>query len=202
MNVKWLLPCTIATLVFCAAANAGQDHWYVSLGAGKYFPDKGPDAFARKLDDGLTADLRFGVAPLRNLAVELGVTGYRAEGELPPVNVTRSTIHLVETTGVRVSVKGLWPLAHDRLVPFAGVGFGYYFVNVDIKDPPSSSREAKDQDFGEHAVAGMTFAATPGFGFGIEYEHVWLSPGSTRMFPPPDVDVGGDMARLFAQFRW
>ena len=193
----------LAMLLFCSAASADEGPLYTSLALGRFYPDSS-DAFVGKLDDGLAAELRFGYRPIPWGALELGAAGYRAERDLPPVDVTETTLRNLKTTALRFTFKGMLPLADGRFTLFAGAGYGRYWVKIDYKDPPSTDHSGSDAYDGKHLVAGGTWRMTAHTALGLEYERLSQGPDNVGPLGPqdPDIQFGGYMARLALEYRW
>lgn len=189
-NLKWAL----AVAVLCAggAAAAEGPAGYVGLAAGHFWPATG--GMPKEQGTGPIGELRLGWRATERLTLEASVGGFHVDGDQPPVNVTETTLGGLDATWLSVTVKGSQDLAGNRVRAFAGGGAGQYRFDAHLKDPPSTRRDASDDDLGVHLVGGLEFDATRRIGLGLEYRWVSVSPEG--------VELGGNGALLSAVVRF
>jgi opacity protein-like surface antigen len=182
-HIAWKVAAVvIAALValWSTRARAEGESWYGGVAAGRFSPD---DASAngpkKELEPGPIGELRIGLrtpmGPSANwgLAAEMALGGFHAEGDMPPVDVTETTMQTLSATWLGTTLKGWHRLGSDRLRVFGGLGVAYYRFDAGLKDPPSTRRDASETDLGAHLVAGVEFDLTSRIGIGLEDR--WVS---------------------------
>jgi opacity protein-like surface antigen len=184
---------------------------YAAFAAGRFWPDdtstNGPK---KEVGAGPIGELRIGwraqmdPAATWGLAVELAIGGFHAEGDMPPVDVTETTMQTLSATWLGTTFKGWHRLGSDRARIFGGLGVAHYRFDAGLKDPPSSRRDASETDIGAHVVGGFEFDLTPRFSLGLEDR--WVSvKANESVFGTGNAAVyaaGGNAPLLSAVYRF
>jgi len=197
--MKWMR-CLVAVLavMFLRTEVFADDpgRWYVAVKAGSYHPDTSNDGIVKKLDAGFIGEIGAGYLVTRNLAVEAGFMTCKAEQTLPAADVAESTIRGVSAAAFLLTLRGVLPLANDRVEISAGAGIGSYQLDVEIKDPPPPpvNRTESRSETGYHFTVGADYNVTRRIALGLEYKWFSVKPEST--------ELGGDALSLGVRYRF
>ena len=184
----------VAALCGAGTAAAQDQPWYAGVAGGRLWPETSDDGLRKEQKPGPIGEVRIGWRASPGIAVEGAFGGFHVEDNLPPVDVSETTLGSLSATWFAATVKVARRAGSDRLRAFAGGGVGQYRFDAHLKDPPSTRREASEKEFGMHLVGGVEFDATRRIGLGLEYR--WLSIESEG------VELGGGAALINAVYRF
>lgn len=197
--MKWMRCLTAVLAVMFLGSDVFADdpgRWYVAARAGTYSPSTSDNGLINKLDPGMTGEVGVGYLFSRNLAVEAGIAGFSAERTLPAADVAASTVRSLSTTAFLLTLRGVLPLANDKVELSAGGGVGSYKLDIEIKDPPPPPVDHGESatETGFHVVAGVAYNVTQRIALGLEYK--WFSVDADG------TDLGGDVFSLGVRYRF
>jgi len=192
--MKVLIPFAAALAVALSPAQAAER--YAGIAAGAWLPDTGGGNIKTELDTGIAGELRAGWRFEDRFALEGAIGGLSAESELPPADVTETTLHSVAAWYVLLGARGFLPIGDGTWRVGASAGLGYYSADLQAKEPqpPPNEVDATETDTGYHIGAGVHWAVTEKAVLVLEYRQVSASPG--------DVDIDGAAALLGAEYHY
>jgi hypothetical protein len=167
---------------------AQDKKFYMAVKAGIYEPTG--DLDDADFDSDFNGEVAFGVYPIPNLALEVGIGYFEPEASyrwlifdpvLGSANIREDDA--VKVIPVTITAKGVFPAA-DILEFYLGGGLGLYYADFDGKasvsgtllgTPIAGTASFSDDDlvFGIHAVVGGIINITEALFLGMEGKFIW-----------------------------